>query len=62
MIDHLATPTPPTPSAAPRRGIEELRPRIVAVVDHADRETAERWIEWFRAERAKTLDFPLPRT
>ena len=52
----------PTAPVQPRRGIEELRPRIVAVVDHADRETAERWIEWFRAERAKTLDFPLPRT
>jgi non-ribosomal peptide synthetase component F len=53
-----------TAPVQPRKGIgiEELRPRIVAVVDHADRETAERWIEWFRAERAKTLDFPPPRT
>ena len=28
--------TPPTPSAAPRRGIEELRPRILATWDEVD--------------------------
>jgi hypothetical protein len=33
MSDVQTAPTPPTPSVAPRRGVEELRPRIVATWD-----------------------------
>ena len=36
--------SPPTPSVAPRRGIEELRPRIVAT--------------WDVVDLAVSLDFP----
>ena len=45
MIDYLTSTTPPAPSAAPRRGIEELRPRIVATWDVVDLERFGRWVE-----------------
>jgi hypothetical protein len=49
MSDVQTAPTPPTPSAAPRRGIEELRPRVLWVEDGVDLDRLR-----------KILDFPEP--
>jgi hypothetical protein len=49
---HVPTaPTPPTPSVAPRRGIEELRPRILWVEDGVDLERFQKSLEKFLAFR-----------
>jgi hypothetical protein len=49
MNSASTAPTPPTPSVAPRRGIEELRPRILWVEDGVDLDRLR-----------KILDFPEP--
>jgi hypothetical protein len=50
MSDVPTAPAPPTPSAAPRRGIEELRPRIVATWDVVDLAKFEKFLA-FRPEK-----------
>ena len=39
------TPTPPTPLPGQMRGIEELRPRILATWDVVDLAKFGRWVE-----------------